>query len=145
MYIAKLKDGPKRAMKLSQIILERLLKMVWWRGRKWTHVKGFWSWDVLSSQNVDTLGASLFLPLFQYLFSLSFNAPSLWGLVGILMINEETNTLKKFLFRWNGMEWLSCDYGNGGVVEISVVDTYFRLELCTPILLGEASKNFDGK
>jgi hypothetical protein len=41
MHIAKLKDGPKRAMKLSQIILERVLKMVWWRGRKWTHVKRF--------------------------------------------------------------------------------------------------------
>jgi hypothetical protein len=28
MLIAKLKDGPKRAMKLSQIILERVLKNV---------------------------------------------------------------------------------------------------------------------
>jgi hypothetical protein len=27
-YIAKLNDGPKRAMKLSQTILERVLKMV---------------------------------------------------------------------------------------------------------------------
>jgi hypothetical protein len=25
-------------------------------------------------------------------------------------------------------------------VDISVVDAYFRMELCTPILLGEASK-----
>jgi hypothetical protein len=41
MHIAKLKDGPKRAMKLSQMILERVLKMVCWRGRKWTHVKRF--------------------------------------------------------------------------------------------------------
>jgi hypothetical protein len=31
MHIAKLNDGPKRAMKLSQTILERILKMcdVW--------------------------------------------------------------------------------------------------------------------
>jgi hypothetical protein len=28
MHIAKLKDDPKRSMKLSQIILERFLKMV---------------------------------------------------------------------------------------------------------------------
>jgi hypothetical protein len=28
MHIAKLKDSPKRAMKLSQMILERLLKVV---------------------------------------------------------------------------------------------------------------------
>jgi hypothetical protein len=40
------------------------------------------------------------------------------------------------------MEWLSHDYGNGGVVDISVVDAYFRMELCTPILLDEPSKKF---
>jgi hypothetical protein len=40
------------------------------------------------------------------------------------------------------MEWLSLDYGNGGVVDISAVDAYFKIELHTPILLGEASKNF---
>jgi hypothetical protein len=60
--------------------------------------------------------------------------------LGILMINEEKNTLQKFLFRRNGMEWLTHDYGNGGVVDISAVDAYSRIELCTPILLGEASK-----
>jgi hypothetical protein len=38
------------------------------------------------------------------------------------------------------LEWLSHDYGNEGVVDISAVDTYFKMELCTPILLGEASK-----
>jgi hypothetical protein len=61
---------------------------------------------------------------------------------GILMINEEKNTLQKFLFKWNGMEWLSHDYGNGEVVDISAVDTYSEMELCTEILLGEASKKF---
>jgi hypothetical protein len=40
------------------------------------------------------------------------------------------------------MEWLSHDYGNGGVVDISAVDAHFRMELPTPILLGEASKKF---
>jgi hypothetical protein len=38
------------------------------------------------------------------------------------------------------MEWLSHDYGNGGVVDISVVVAYSEMELCTVILLGEASK-----
>jgi hypothetical protein len=38
------------------------------------------------------------------------------------------------------MEWLSHDYENGGVMDISVVDAYFGMELCTPILLGETSK-----
>jgi hypothetical protein len=38
------------------------------------------------------------------------------------------------------MKWLSHDYENGGVMDILVVDAYFGMELCTPILLGEASK-----
>jgi hypothetical protein len=38
------------------------------------------------------------------------------------------------------MGWLNHDYGNGGVVDISVVDAYSGMELCTPMLLGEASK-----
>jgi hypothetical protein len=38
------------------------------------------------------------------------------------------------------MEWLSHDYRNGGVVDILAVDAYSKMELCMPILLGEASK-----
>jgi hypothetical protein len=38
------------------------------------------------------------------------------------------------------MKWLSHDYGNGGVVDISAVDAYSEMELCTTILLDEASK-----
>jgi hypothetical protein len=106
-----------------------------------------------SSQNIDfpflfeeTLGAFLFsfffsLYFFQYFFSL-FSMLRLFKDLGILMINKEKSTLQKFLLRWNGMEWLSLDYGNGGVVDISAVDAYFKIELHTPILLGEASKNF---
>jgi hypothetical protein len=36
--------------------------------------------------------------------------------------------------------WLNHDYGDGGVVDIMVVDAYFGVEVCTPIFLGEASK-----
>jgi hypothetical protein len=35
---------------------------------------------------------------------------------------------------------LKHDYGDGGVVDILVVDAYSGVELCTPIFLGEASK-----
>jgi hypothetical protein len=35
--------------------------------------------------------------------------------------------------------WLSHDYGDGGVVDILVVDAYSRVEVCMPIFLGEAS------
>jgi hypothetical protein len=38
------------------------------------------------------------------------------------------------------MPYLNHDYGDVGVVDISAVDTYFRVQVCTPIFLGEASK-----
>jgi hypothetical protein len=34
---------------------------------------------------------------------------------------------------------LNHDYGDGGVVDILVVDAYSGVEVCTPIFLGEAS------
>jgi hypothetical protein len=40
--------------------------------------------------------------------------------------------------------WLNHNYGDGGVVDILVVDAYSRVEVCTPIFLGEASKIFLG-
>jgi hypothetical protein len=103
-----------------------------------------------SSANIDfpilfaeILGAFLFPSSFFSKLSLSLSLSSMLRLfedMGILMINEEKNTLQKFLFRSNGMEWLSHDYENGGVVDTSVVDAYSGMELCMPILLGEASK-----
>jgi hypothetical protein len=38
------------------------------------------------------------------------------------------------------MEWLSHDYENGGVVDISTMDAYSGMELYMPIFLGGASK-----
>jgi hypothetical protein len=68
--------------------------------------------------------------------------------------------LQKSLFEWHDMVmtmyilavdtyfrmelctpiWLNHDYGDVGVVDISAVDAYFKVEVCTPIFLGEASK-----
>jgi hypothetical protein len=78
--------------------------------------------------------------LFSFLLFTLFSMLRLFENLGILMINKEKNTLQKFLFKWNGMEWLSHDYRNGGVVDISAEDAYLGKELCTPILLGEASE-----
>jgi hypothetical protein len=39
MYIAKVKDGSKRVKKTFSMVLERVLETVWWRGRKWNHIK----------------------------------------------------------------------------------------------------------
>jgi hypothetical protein len=37
------------------------------------------------------------------------------------------------------LTWLNYDHGYGGVVDILVVDTYSRVDLCTPMFMGEAS------
>jgi hypothetical protein len=61
-----------------------------------------------SSQNInfpflfaETLGASFFLSLFSNTFSLSLSHSMLhlFEDLGILMINDEKNTLQKILFR----------------------------------------------
>jgi hypothetical protein len=36
--------------------------------------------------------------------------------------------------------WLNHDYGDGGAVDISMVDAYSGVEVCMPTFLGEASK-----
>jgi hypothetical protein len=33
--------------------------------------------------------------------------------------------------------WLNHDYGDEGVVDILVVDAYSRVDVCTPIFMGE--------
>jgi hypothetical protein len=54
MYIAKLKDWPKRVKKVFSMILERVFEMVWWRGRKWNHIERIFEAEVFfSSQNID--------------------------------------------------------------------------------------------
>jgi hypothetical protein len=35
--------------------------------------------------------------------------------------------------------WLNQDYGHGRVVDILAVDAYSRVDVCTPIFMGEAS------
>jgi hypothetical protein len=103
-----------------------------------------------SSQNIDfpfymqTLRAFVFpSSSFSILFfslSLSFfNAPSLSGLGDSDDIFGERQH-SKILFKWHGMIWLIHDYEDGGVVDISAVNTYSEVELCMPIFLGEARK-----
>jgi hypothetical protein len=115
MYIAKLKDGSKRANKTFSMILERIFEMVWWRGRKWNHIKK----DILevevffSSQNIEfpfiwrdswsfSFSSSFFF------FSISF--PSLflcsvsWGLGGFSWYLRRKITSSKMFFS-NGMSW----------------------------------------
>jgi hypothetical protein len=148
MYIAKLKDGPKRVKKTFSMILERVFQMVWWRGRKWNHIKKvFWNWSV-------------FL-LSKYWLPLSFFSCSVfWGLRNFDDIWGENNFFKNLFSNgfiilavdaYSGMElcmltWLNYDYRDGGVVDILTMDAYSGVEVCTPIyiFLGEATIFFSG-
>ncbi len=131
MYIAKLKDGPKRAKKTFSMILERIFEMVWWRGRKWNHIKkDFWSWNVFLLSKYwlpllfeETLGAFFLFLLFFSFFLCSIS----WGLGGFDDIWGENHFFKN-LFS-NGMTW------NGMVMtmDILVVDAYSEMKLCTAI------------
>jgi hypothetical protein len=137
MYIAMLKDCPKRDKKTFSMILDGVFEMVWWKGRKWNHLKKkilklkrFSPLRILTSSLFEeTLGAFLFLPLFFFfsflnMFSLFFSffyAPSLGGFDSIW---GEKSLLQKFLFKWNGMVL---------TVDILAVDTYSGMELFTPI------------
>jgi hypothetical protein len=111
MYIAKLKDGPKRAAKFSQMILERVFEMVWWRGRKWDHIKkSFLSWSVF-------LLSKYWLPLlFEETIGAFFHALPLEHL-GVLMIFKEKISSSKISFQmasiyWRWMHILECSYAH---------------------------------
>jgi hypothetical protein len=147
MYIAKIKDGPKRVKKTFSMILEGVFEMVWWRGRKWNHIKkSFWSWSVF-------LLSKYWLPLlFEETLWAFFSWSISWGLWGFDDIWGGNHFFKHFFSSgfnvlavdaYFGMEcmptWLNPDYGDRGVVDILAVDAYSRVEVCTLIFLGEAS------
>jgi hypothetical protein len=153
MYIAKLKDGQKRVKKTFSMISERVFGMVWWRWRKWNHIKNnFWSWSVFLLSKYwlpllfeETLGAFFIFCLFSCSLS--------WGLGGFDDIWGENYFFKNLFSNgfnilavdaYSGMElymptWLNHGYGDGGVVDILAVDAYSEPVVCTPISLGEAS------
>jgi hypothetical protein len=109
--------------------LEKPFEMVWWRGRKWNHIKKFEVEVFFSSQNIDfpfylkrLLELSFFFSiLFIPLFSLFFYAPSLEDLGGFDDIRGETSLLQQLLFKWNGVDWLSVDIGGGCIFRNGVM------------------------
>jgi hypothetical protein len=132
MYIAKLKDGPKRVKKILSMILERVFKMVWWRERKWNHIKkSFLSWSVF-------LLSKYWLPLLfkETLGTFFFFMLRLLRTWGFWWYLRRKSLLQKLLFKWlqytsggrifwNGVmhankakpwlwRWGSCGYIGGG-------------------------------
>jgi hypothetical protein len=94
----------KELRKLFSIILERVFEMVWWRGRKWNHIKK----DIFEGEKFFS-SLPLYLKrllFFFFLFSLFFYAPSLEDLQ-ILMIFEEKIISSKTSFQmaWHVMTW----------------------------------------
>jgi hypothetical protein len=136
MYIAKLKDGPKRVKKTFSMILDRAFQMVWWRGRKWNEIKNnFWSWSVFLLSKYwlphlfeETIGAFLFLFFLFFMLHL-LRTQGFWFYLRRKLL------LQKLLFKWlqytggrrifwNGVmhanmakpwlwRWRSCGYIDG--------------------------------
>jgi hypothetical protein len=146
MYIAKVKDGPKWVKKTFSLILERVFEMVWWRGRKWDHIKkDFWSWSVF------LLSKYWLPPFFGETLGAFFSCSVSWGHGGFDDICGENHIFKHIFSNGfnilavnthSGVElcmptWLNHDYGDG-VVDILAVDAYSGVDVCTPIFMGEA-------
>jgi hypothetical protein len=141
MYIAKLKDGPKRGKKTFSMILERVFEMVWWRGRK-SHQKRFFKLTCFSTLGIltsplfeETLGDFLFLSLFpfsffsfQSFFSLFFSTLCLLRTWGFWWYLRRKITSSKTFFS-NGLTWI----GMAMAVDIFVMDAHSGMELCTLI------------
>jgi hypothetical protein len=150
MYIAKLKDGPKRAAKFSQMISE---KDFW---------NGMMEGEKMKSHQKEFLKLKCFFPLkiltslfiWRDSWSIPFFSCSVpWGLGGFDDIWGKNHFFKNFFSNsfniltvdiYSGMElctptWVNHDYGDGGVVNIFAVDAYSEVVVCIPIFLGEAS------
>jgi hypothetical protein len=112
-----------------------------------SHQKGFLKLKCLSPLKMltsplfeETFGAFLIFCFFSLPFS---SAPSLKDL-GVLMIFEEKIISLKLFFQlasiyWRSMHIAEWSYGDGRVVNILAVDAYSRIDVCTPIFMGEAS------
>jgi hypothetical protein len=155
MYIAKLKDGPKRVKETFSMILKRVFEMVWWRGGGMeSHQTEFLKLKCFSP--VKILTSPFIWRLQSFHFLLFFSCSISYGLGGFDHICRENHFFKNFFSdgfnilvvdTYSGMElctstWLNHDYGHGGVVDILVVDAYSGVDVYMPIFLGEASKIF---
>jgi hypothetical protein len=131
MYIAMLKDGPKRVKKTFSMILERAFEMVWWRGRIWNYIKkdiSSWSIFLLSKYWLPLLFVETLVSFFLFLSFFSFFLCSVsWGLGGFDDIWGQNHFLKN-LFSY-GMTWNDMVM----TMDILAVDAYSRMELCMTI------------
>jgi hypothetical protein len=154
----------KELRKLSQWSWKGFLKWYDGGGENGITSKRIFEVEVFfPSQNIDfpfylkrLLELFFLLSLFLYVLHLLRTQGFWWYL-------RRKSLLQKLLFKWHDIEWHGQDYGytgggrifrNGvihgnmakpwlwrrGGVDISAVDAYSRVEVCTPIFLGEASK-----
>jgi hypothetical protein len=99
MYIAKLRDGPKRVKKNFSMILKRVFKMVWWRGENNITSKRVFEVDIFfSSQNI------VFHFYLKRLLEPFFHAQSLEDL-GVLIIFQKKITSSKTYFQMASIYW----------------------------------------
>jgi hypothetical protein len=155
MYIAKLKDGPKRVKKTFSMIWKGFLKWYNGGGENGITSKRIFEVEVsFTSQNVNFPFIWRDSWSFSFSSSLSLFCSISWGLGGFDDIWGENHFFKNFFSNgfnilevdaYSGVKLctttlLNHDYGDGGVVDKLEVDAYSGVELCMPIFLGEASK-----
>jgi hypothetical protein len=116
MYIAELKDSPKRVKKTFSMTLKRVFEIVWWRGggNGITSKRIFEVEVVFSSQNIDfpfylkrLLELSFFLLLLFMLHLFLLRTQEFWWYL------RRKSLLHKLLFKWPQYTGDGCIFWSG--------------------------------
>jgi hypothetical protein len=143
----------KELRKISQWFWKGFLK--WYDGGGENEITSKRIFEVevsFSSQNVNFLFIWRHFWSFLFFYLFFFSSVS-WGVRGFDDIWGENHFFNNFfsigfnilaVYAYSRVElymltWLNHDYGDGGVVDILAVDAYSGMDVCTPILMGEAS------
>jgi hypothetical protein len=127
MYIAKLNNGLKRVKKIFSMILKRVFKMVWWRGRKRNHInKSFLKLVFFSSQNIDfPFYLKRLFELFFFFFMLHLLRT--WGFWWYL---RRKSLLRKLIFKWLQYTVSGCIFWHGVMQANMAKPWLWRWESC---------------
>jgi hypothetical protein len=124
MYIAKLRDGPKRVKKNFSMILKRVFKMVWWRGENNITSKRVFEVDIFfSSQNI--VFHFYLKRLLEPFFMLSLLRT--WGFWWYF---RRKSLLQKLIFKWLQYTGGGCIFQNGVLHGNMVKPWLWRWESC---------------
>jgi hypothetical protein len=139
MYIAKLKDGPKRVTKTLNDFGKGFWNGMMEGGGDGITSKRIFEVEVFfSSQNIDfpfylRRLLELFFTFFFFFFSSFLLCSVSWGLGGFSWYLRRKSLLQKTLFKWHDMKWHGHDYGytdggrifRNGVMHTNIAKPWF--------------------